>query len=96
MTSFVAYIGEATGLFRPIEDADEDRHLTVEYFLSISACFFLMGCYIFHPNSLPQSLMGTVTRGMGMNEYEMRLFDMARAIHELEGKFGHKIGARSF
>mmetsp|Transcript_43240 Transcript_43240/g.57219 ORF Transcript_43240/g.57219 Transcript_43240/m.57219 type:complete len:225 (-) Transcript_43240:153-827(-) len=91
MTSLVAYVGEATGLYRPIEGED-DRRLTVEYFLAITACFFLVYCYIFAPHSMPPSLFKTVTRALAMSDGEKRLFDVLRAISELELKMGYKVG----
>lgn len=93
VTSLVSYIGDRTGLFKPIEGSDETRLVTVEYVLAVIGCFFISFCYIFRPNSMPPSLFKTVTRGMAMSESEMRCFDFIRAMHELESKHGYKYGA---
>lgn len=85
----IAYIGEVTGLYRPIEGSQgENRRFSVEYVTSVVACVFIMFCYIIHPNSMSPSLAKTVTRAMNMTPGEMRLFDAIRAIHELESKIG--------
>ena len=87
VTSTIQYFGHSTGLFKPVERG-EKRRLTVEYGLATSACFFLVYCYIFEPNSMSASLRRTITRGMHLNNDEMRLFDCLRALSELESKIG--------
>ena len=84
----VTYIGDATGWFKPVEGvSSENRRLTVEYFLAVAGCFFLLYCYIIHPHSMPPALMRTLIRGMGMNHDEQRAFECLRAINELELRF---------
>jgi len=87
-TSLVTYFGETTGLFKPIDERNEERVLTVEYGLSVLACTFLIFCFIFHPKSMPASLHRTIARGMGMSSGEKRLFDSLAAMHEMEPKIG--------
>ena len=89
----VAYIGEKTGLFRPIEGSEpDDRKLTVEYGLSVISCVFMLFCFILHPNSMQPSLFKTISRALDMTSGEMRLFDTLRAIHELESRIGLSTG----
>lgn len=46
ITSFVQYFGNSSGLYKPVE-RKEKRHLTIEYFLSTVASYFLIYCLIF-------------------------------------------------
>ena len=85
VSSFVRYLGDSTGWFKPVEH-HEKRKVTVEYVLAVSACFFLVYCYIFQPNSMSKSLMNTITRGLHLDDNEKRVFECLRAIHELEGR----------
>ena len=92
VTSLVTYLGEATGLFRPLEnDGPESptRVLTTEYFLAVAGCFFIYYCFIVYPKSMPPSLYKTITRAMDMNSDEKRLFECVRIIHELEPRLVH-------
>ena len=87
VTSLVTHIGDATGLFRPLESdghGAETRLFTTEYFLAVAGCFFLMSCYIMHPNSMVPALKRTIHRGMAMNKNEELGFDCLRALNELE------------
>lgn len=85
VTSLVTYFGDATGYFKPIE-AQEKRKFTVEYFLAVACCIFIVYAYIFHPKSMSPSLTRTITRGLHLDDNEKRLFDCLRAMAELEPK----------
>ena len=93
VTSLVTYIGDTTGWFEPIDARYEKRKFTVEYVLASLGCSFIVYAYIFHAKSMSPSLTKTLTRGLHLNQNEMRIFDCLRAMSELEPKLKTSIGA---
>ena len=86
VTSLVTYLGDMTGMFKPLESEGPEaatRVFTTEYALACIGCAFLFFCYILHPNSMPLALKRTFDRGMAMSKDEKLGFECMRAVNEL-------------
>lgn len=76
--------GEVTGLFTPIKEQGEKRRFTVESFIALVSCVFLVYCYVFQVKAMSQSLLNMVSNGAGLTDDELRFFDAIRAVKEIE------------
>ena len=84
-SSLVKLVGEKTGWYTPINDkGEENRRFTVESFLAIASCVFMVYCYTFQIEAMSPSLVKMITNGAGLSDDELRFFDSLRAITEIK------------
>ena len=64
-------LGAETGLYKPAGGREDKRWVSIETFICVMCCTFMIYVYLFEVKAMPPSFVRTITRTCGLEKGEM-------------------------